>query len=87
MGTELLQLQFKLDDVIFATHQPKSGNIIIAYFLAFCLPESYYMLLTVLTSSDMAEISSTWVADQVIADSKSTSSSTPSTITAKICSY
>jgi hypothetical protein len=55
--------------------------------LVFRLPKSYYMLLTVLINSDLAEISSTWVTNQVIANSKSTRSSTPSTITPKICSY
>ena len=64
MGTGLQQPQ---DNVIFATHQLKSTNIIIAHLLAFCLPESYSMLLTILTSSDSAQISSTWVTNQVTA--------------------
>jgi len=64
-GTGLQQLQ---DNVIFDTHQLKSANIIIAHLLALRLPKSYSMLQTVLTSSDSAQISSTWVADQVITE-------------------
>ena len=82
MGTGLQQPQ---DNVIFATYQLKSANIIIARLLALRLPKSYSMLLTVLTSSDSAQISSTWVANQVTAKKQHQITKSRSSATAADC--
>ena len=63
----------QLDAAIFAAQKLESVNlaihdIVLAYLLALRLPESYSTLRTVLSGSGSTEISSKWVADQIIAE-------------------
>ena len=64
-------MQPQINQVVHAAQQLETvsfpiNNCLLAFLLAICLPDSYAMLHTVITNSEAANITSKWVADQII---------------------